>query len=166
MSRSVLMYSCIVSSCRVRWTHHNPPKSEYRWEKVKGSDIWWSMKGAMVHREILRWCTEFLLLMCNLQFVFLSACKEVSVDTIDIFLLYHPCGCLLDWDTSLHCIQSMCPHVGQTLHNQLDHSLFRFVEVRESTVGSFALAEWKNGDSNEDKMFSLAWLFFFFFCSF
>lgn len=73
-----------------------------------------------------------------------SACltfsvQKASVDTISIFLLYHPCGCLQGWDTSLHCTQSMCPHVGQTLHNQLDRSLFRLDEIGESTFWQFCL---------------------------
>lgn len=67
--------------------------------------------------------------------------KKASMDTIFISLLYHPCGCLRGGDTSLHCTKSMCPHVGQTLHNQLDRNPFRDSQIGESTFGSLSAAE-------------------------
>lgn len=35
----------------------------------------------------------------------------------------------------------MCPHVGQTLHNQLDRNPFRDFQIGESTFGSLSAAE-------------------------
>lgn len=88
-------------------------------------------------RCIDSYCSLLLVCLLSMQ----KKKKKGSTDTISISLPYHPCGCLRGWDTSLHCTKSMCPHVGQTLHNQLDRSPFRDSQIGESTFGSLSAAQ-------------------------